>query len=93
MFVVCIAAIPAVAGPVGVKLTGTGGVSQGGVIVAPYYLTITGVNGGQPVTVMCDDYTHHVYVGESWTASIQTFATLSGTRFGAGAFQQYAEAA
>jgi len=93
MFVACIVAIPAAAGPVGVTLTGTGGVSQGGVIVAPYYLTVTGLNGGKPMAVMCDDYTHSVYVGESWSASIQTFATLSGTRFGAGAFQQYAEAA
>lgn len=90
LFVAFVAAIPAAAAPVNVKLTGVGGANQGGVYVAPYYLSI---NGGAPIPMMCDDYTHSVYVGESWTATIQTFATLSGTRFGAGAFQQYAEAA
>ena len=62
-------------------------------MVAPYYLSVPGINGGAPIAVMCDDYTHSVYVGESWTATIQTFATLSSTRFGAGALQKYDEAA
>jgi hypothetical protein len=71
-------------------LVSVGGAMQGGVDVAPYYLS---VNGGSPIEVMCDDYTHHVTIRESWTATLQTFASLGGTRFGAGAFQQYAEAA
>jgi len=86
----CITAIPVFAGPTQITLTSVGGASQGGVYVAPYYLS---VNGGTPIEVICDDYTHSVYVGESWTATLQTFASLGGTRFGAGAFQQYAEAA
>lgn len=84
--------LPAAAGttPVTVTLKGVGGATQGGVAVAPYYLKET---GGLTYTVMCDDYTHHVWIGESWSATIQTFATLGGTRFGSGHFQQYAEAA
>jgi hypothetical protein len=90
LFVISVSAIPAAAGPVNVTLKGASGVAQGGVIVAPYYLSI---NGGPKIPVVCDDYTHGVYTGESWTATINTFSTLASTRFGLGAFQQYAEAA
>jgi hypothetical protein len=92
LLAICILALPTFAGStqVTVKLTGVGGGSQGGVYVAPYYLTET---GGPTFTVMCDDYTHSVWIGESWTATIQSFASLGSTRFGAGDFQQYAEAA
>lgn len=97
LFVSSIAAIPATADTTNVTLTGIGGANQGGVYVAPYFLSL---NGGTNITTICDDYTHDVYVGESWKATIQTFATLSNTRFGQAAgsagnygFGAYAEAA
>jgi hypothetical protein len=83
------AALPAY-GDTDVSLTGVGGASQGGVYVAPYYLSI---NGGASVEAICNDYTHEVYVGETWKATIETFSSLAGARFGSGLFQQYSEAA
>lgn len=83
-------ALPAAAGTVNIKLTGTGGNSQGGVDVAPYFLSI---NGGTPVAVICDDFDHEVHVGETWTATIHSFNDLSGTRFGVADKQEYEEAA
>lgn len=83
-------ALPAAAGPVQIKLAGVGGANQGGVYVAPYYLTI---NGGNPIAVICDDYSHEVTINETWAATINTFSDLSGTRFGSADRQQYDEAA
>jgi hypothetical protein len=83
-------ALPAAASPVHIKLTGVGGASQGGVYVAPYYLSI---NHGTPVAVICDDFSHEVTIDETWYATIHTFSNLSGTRFGAGDKQEYEEAA
>jgi hypothetical protein len=83
------AAIPAAASSVNVTLVAASSVIQGGVTVAPYYLSI---NGGPDIPVVCDDYTHDVFITESWTATINSFSTLASARFGLGAFQQYAEA-
>ncbi len=88
-------ALPAVAGPVHVKLTGVGGASQGGVYVAPYDLSI---NGGKSIEVICDDFDHEVTFGETWTATIQNLNSalkdgLTGTRFGDKDAQEYEEAA
>ena len=43
--------------------------------------------------MVCDDYTHAVYIGEQWSATINTFSTLASTRFGLADFRQYAESA
>jgi hypothetical protein len=56
-----------------VKLTGVGSNSQGGVYTVPYFLSI---GGGTPITVMCDDYTHDVVIGESWNANIFKYSDL-----------------
>lgn len=62
---------------------------QNGVYVAPYYLNVSG-NGDasqniQPgsLTVICNDYTHDVTLGESWTAQINdlTSSGLAQMRF------------
>ena len=62
--------------------------SQGGVIVAPYYLDINSSNNapftpGSLITVICDDFADHVSIGESWTANVTSLATgdLSNTYF------------
>lgn len=83
-------ALPAAASTVNVKLTGVGGASQGGVDVAPYYLSI---NHGASLPVICDDFSHEVTVGEAWKATIHTFSDLNGTRFGSSDRQEYEEAA
>jgi hypothetical protein len=83
-------AVPAFADPVGVQLTGVQGGYQGGVYVTPYYLSI---NGGTPIDVVCDDYTHEVWVGEAWSANVSTFSNLGDTRWGSSDTQQYDEAA
>lgn len=82
--------LPAAASPVHIKLTGVGGANQGGVYVAPYYLSI---NGGSSISVICDDFSHEVTIGETWTATIHSFSNLTGTRFGAADQQEYEEAA
>lgn len=90
-------AVPAGAiSTVSIQLTGAGGAMYGlgsnyayGEYLMPYYLTI---NGSTPLAVVCDDYLHHVSVGEQWTGTISTFNDLSHTRFGTGASVQYREA-
>lgn len=89
-FVTLGTALPAAATPVNIKLTGVGGANQGGVYVAPYYLSI---NGSSPITVICDDFSHEVTIGETWTATIHTFSNLNGTRFGSDDKREYEEAA
>jgi hypothetical protein len=77
---------------VSITLTGVSGGVQGNVYTSPYYATIGNTAN---VPIVCDDYSHDVYIGESWIASVSTFADLSNTRFGnqANALQLYDEAA
>src|ERR1700680_2763448 len=63
---------------VSVTLTGASGGVQGGVFTSPYYATVGTTTN---VPIVCDDYAHSVYLGESWTASVSTFANLSNARF------------
>ncbi len=59
------------------KLTGINSAQQGGYAVGP----ASGTVNGTPITMVCDDFGHHVAVGQTWTATISTFADLSGARF------------
>lgn len=71
---------------ISVTITGTGGTVQNGVYVAPYYLNVSG--GGDPsqgipggsLTVICDDYTHDVTLGEGWIAQINDLTTSGLTQ-------------
>jgi hypothetical protein len=93
LLMVAFAAIPAAAdSTVTVTFKGVGGASQGGVYVAPYYLSI---NGAPSIAAVCDDFSHGVSSSTPpWTATIETFANLTGARFfGTVGFQGYAEAA
>ncbi|HVA65230.1 MAG TPA: PEP-CTERM sorting domain-containing protein [Terriglobales bacterium] len=69
--------------------SGLGGPGQG-VYYYPYQLIVN----GSSVTVACDDYADTVHLGESWLASVNTFADLSHTLFfnsaGVGLYQQAA---
>jgi hypothetical protein len=57
-----------------------GGPNVGGnVYVYPYYMS---VNGSSTLTPMiCDDYAHEVYLGESWTATVSSFTNLSSAEY------------
>jgi len=61
-------------------LTGVGSNTQGGVYVYPYYLNVNGT----PLTVACDDYFHHVSVGESWKVWVSTIPALQHVEFTSG---------
>ena len=51
------------------------------------------INGAKtPVPLVCDDYSHEVTLGESWSFVENTLATLSNTRWGTADQLQYEEA-
>jgi hypothetical protein len=54
-------------------LTSPGNNALGGVYVDPYTANINGVS----TTVICDDWVDESYVGESWTAYVNTLQPLS----------------
>ncbi|MFZ0211688.1 MAG: PEP-CTERM sorting domain-containing protein [Candidatus Acidiferrales bacterium] len=81
--------LPAVANPLTVTLTGVGGANQGGVYVYPYYLSF----GGSTHAVVCDDFSHEVTIGESWTANIYSFSQLGSVTTRFSSIQDYEEAA
>ncbi len=78
-------------------LTGTGSNTAAGVYVVPYYLTVQSGSSSTTYTVACDSYFNDVSLGESWTGTINTWATLDQTAFGSvGSFDAataYTEAA
>jgi len=98
LFIVLAAAVSlassAKADTVSITLTGVSGGVQGNVYTSPYYATIGNTAN---VPIVCDDYSHDVYIGESWIASVSTFADLSNVRFWQGSqaatLQLYDEAA
>lgn len=79
---------------VSVTLTGVSGGVQGNVYTSPYYAMIGNMTN---IPIVCDDYAHEVYMGESWTASVSNFADLTNVRFWQGTqaatLQLYDEAA
>ncbi len=76
-FLLLAVAIEAPADTVTVKLTGVNGKTQGGVYADPYYGTID----GNPAVLVCDDFQHETSIGETWTATVSTFADLNSVRF------------
>lgn len=48
----------------------------GGVYTYPYYFSIN--NSTSLFALMCDDYTHEVWNGESWTANVYTVSQVAG---------------
>lgn len=91
---IILAAPAARADGVQVTLTGVSGGSANGVDTSPYYGTVGTATG---VAIVCDDYWHEVYIGETWTATENTFSTLNNVRFqgadAAATLQMYDEAA
>jgi hypothetical protein len=50
--------------------------SGGGVYVYPYYFSINGSTTTIPL--ICDDYDHDVYVGETWRANVTPLTAYAG---------------
>ena len=59
--------------------TGVKGTNDGGVYTGIYYGTL---NGGPQQNFMCDDYSDHIYSGESWTVNTFNIENLAGGAFG-----------
>ena len=59
--------------PVTMTLLGVGTNNSGGYYTYPYYFSI---NGGKATALMCDSFTNHVSIGESWSAHVS--GLLSG---------------
>jgi len=53
--------------PVNLTLLYTGPNNSGGYYTYPYYFSI---NSGEATPMMCDSFTNHVSVGESWAANV-----------------------
>ncbi len=53
--------------PVTMTLLGVGTNSSGGYYTYPYYFSI---NGGKATALLCDSFTNHVSIGESWSAHV-----------------------
>ena len=73
------------------QLTGITGANQGGYYVGP----ASGTAGGTPISMVCIDFSHHVSVGQTWTATTNSFTDLSGARFAgqADSFTKYQQVA
>lgn len=90
VFLLCLIAAVAVCGwsdPVEFTLTGVGGATDPthSVYVYPYYLKIAGAGAGTLAgnfVVACDSYLNETYIGESWSGTINTFASLAQTKYG-----------
>ena len=64
---------PLRAGTIGLTLNNPGNNVMGGVYVGGYNFTV----GSQQMQLVCDDFQHDVYAGESWTANTSTFSQSS----------------
>ena len=58
-------------------LTGMNSVQQDGYAVGP----ATGTISGTPITMVCNDFSHSVSVGQTWMATVSTYSNLSAARF------------
>lgn len=74
-------------------LTFTGGYQGAdyGLATGPYTIQ---VNGGQTYNMICDDFSDEIYQGKTWTATPNTYSSLSSLLFGtqSGAATEYANA-
>jgi hypothetical protein len=59
-------------------LTGAGSNVVGGIYIGPY----TATDGTNTFPVICDDFADESYLYQPWTASVSTFADLTGTKWG-----------
>lgn len=55
-------------------LVGSSGVTHNGIIVGP----LSGLLNSSPITMVCNDFTHHVDFGQTWEVQVRTLSQLSG---------------
>ena len=67
----------AFANSVSMTLTSAGSTALGGVYVGPYTASVNGVS----TSVICDDFLDDSFVGESWQANVNSFSSLSFTKW------------
>ena len=60
---------------VNMTFLGPGGNNSGGVYTYPYNFSI---NGGSPVSLICDAFNNEVYSGETWTATVTSLVSAAG---------------
>jgi len=66
--------------------------TEGNVYVAPYYGSLNGSSSS--FEIVCDDFASNVYIGETWEVTVNTFSTLTNTKFyGSAGVDTYKEAA
>jgi hypothetical protein len=65
---------------VSMNFLGPGGNNSGGVYTYPYQFSI---DGGAPVSLICDTFDNEVYAGETWTATVMSL--WDGAQAGSGA--------
>jgi hypothetical protein len=58
-------------------LTGVNSANQNGYAVGPAQGTVNGT----PITMVCNDFSHSVSTGQTWMATVSTYADLSAARF------------
>src|ERR1700761_4288255 len=63
------------------KLTSAGSNTDYGIYIGPYTATVNGVS----TSAICDDFSDATYVGETWTATLSTYPTLTSVKFDTGA--------
>lgn len=78
-------------------LQGVNGAQQGGYYVGPNSGVLKNLtnNTSAPVSIVCDDFSHAVSIGQSWNVNILTVDQFASARFGAqaDAFNKYVAAA
>jgi len=89
------AAAVASADTVQLTLNNGGNNVMGGVYVGPYNFTGTSNGSNVPLQLVCDDYSHDVFPGESWTSTTSSYNSLniSNLQFSGSTLQNYLEAA
>ena len=62
------------------QLTSAGSNTDYGVYIGPYTATINGVS----TAVICDDFSDATYIGETWSATLSSYPSLSNVKFDTG---------
>jgi hypothetical protein len=72
------------------QFTGTGSANQGGVFVYPYLINVSGrTSFDGNYLVACNSFGNHIFTGEIWSGTLNTYADLSATKYGPQNFLKY----
>ena len=87
-------AVPAAANTVTLTLENENpGYSNNGYYVYPYNFSVVSPNGSSTQSSLaCDTFTNEISNGETWTATVSTFSSLSGTMYNGYVNSYYSDA-